>query len=180
METQAPQIYYSGEWRVFQFKTSDESKNRCSPDLMKVKRISKSVINEEMMTCIDCWSVSPIAHNGPSHPTAQRHSKLLMRSTQIPPLVHGLLAHSLMSDSRGGKGGKMSVSNNQQLSICYIYNNLTTLYNSYFHLDLSYWTLFRSMLVNVLTKWNKAQGSYHSTQWMLTVIDSCLMIYSVS
>ena len=29
------------------------------------------------------------------------------------------------------------------------------------------------------TEWNKAEGSYHSTQPMLTVIDSCLVFYSM-
>ena len=36
-----------------------------------------------------------------------------------------------------------------------------------------------ALFVNVPTKRNKAQGSYHSTQPMVTVIDSCLVFYSV-
>ena len=36
-----------------------------------------------------------------------------------------------------------------------------------------------AMFVDVPTKRNQAQGSYHSTQPMLTVIDSCLVFYSV-
>ena len=35
------------------------------------------------------------------------------------------------------------------------------------------------MIVYVLTKWNKAWSSYHCRQPMLTVIDSCLVFYSM-